>query len=215
MARKQVLRLTTPKGVARYPWLSRADTQFNADGVYKVNLLIPAAECADLCEKLDGLAEDSYKEAVKKAKTPALAKAIKKAAPYSVFVDPETGDETDQIEFKFKMNSKIKTTTGEYKTIKPFIFDAKGNQLVVCPNIYGGSVLKVNFTPAAYYAANNKQAGVSLRLNAVQILDLVTGGSAGAGGFGFSEEEGYEGDLSGGEAENPEVSTIENAATDF
>lgn len=191
MARKKLLRITTPKGVARYPWLSNPDVQFNTDGVYKVNLLIPVEECADLCAKLDELAEESYKDAVSKAKTPAIAKQIKKAAPYSLFCDPQTGEETDKVEFKFKMNAKIKTATGEYKTMKPFAFDAKGNQVVVIPNVYGGSVLKVNFSPSPYYAANNKSAGISLRMNAFQIIDLVTGGGGSAEGYGFGEEEGY------------------------
>jgi hypothetical protein len=191
MARKKLLRLTSPKGVARYPWLSRPDVQFNTDGVYKVNLLVPVSECAELCAKLDELAEESYREAVAKAKTPAIAKQIKKAAPYGMFLDPETGEETGQIEFKFKMNAKIKTATGEFKTLKPFIFDAKGNQVVVVPNIYGGSVLKVNFSPSPYFAANNKTAGISLRMNAVQVIELVSGTGGGATGYGFGEEEGF------------------------
>ena len=38
------VKLVTPKGVAKYPWLTKADTKFNPDGVYKTDLLISSEE---------------------------------------------------------------------------------------------------------------------------------------------------------------------------
>lgn len=182
-------RITSPKGVAKYPWLSNCDTQYNTDGVYKINLLIPAAEAVELCATLDAAAEAAFVKAKTEAKTPAIAKLISMRKPYTSELD-EAGEETGNIEFKFKMYAKVKMKDGSIKTMKPFIFDSKGVQMTVCPAVYGGSVCRVNFTPAPYYVAKDKEAGVSLRLNAVQIITLVTGGRGDAKSLGFGAEEG-------------------------
>jgi hypothetical protein len=204
-------RFTTPKGIAKYPWLSRPDTQFNADGVYKVNLLIPADEARELCAALDSAADEAVVLARAAAKSPAIAKTIKRAEPYGPALDDQ-GEDTGNIEFKFKMNAKVTFKDGTIKPMKPFIYDAKQKQLLVCPNVYGGSVLKVNFSPAPYYAAVSKTAGVSLRINAVQIVELVTGGGGSASGFGFAEEaDGFD----GATIETPAGAAGAEGSTDF
>jgi hypothetical protein len=190
----KLVRITSPKGIAKYPWLSRPDVQFNTDGVFKVNLLIPEAEAVGLCSALDNAAAAALADAKAKAKNPALAKAITLAPPYSKAVD-DAGEETGDIEFKFKMNARVTFSDGKTRDMKPAFFDAKGKAMEECPNVYGGSVLKVNFSPAPYYAASSKSAGVSLRINAVQIIELVTGGGGTATGFGFAEEaDGFDSD---------------------
>jgi hypothetical protein len=58
--------------------------------------------------------------------------------------------------------------------------------------MYSGSIAKVNFSPTLYYNDANAQAGVSCRLNGVQVLKLVKGGWT-AESFGFAaEEEGFD-----------------------
>ena len=190
----KLARITTPKGIAKYPWLSRPDTQFNTDGVYKVNLLIPAAEAVGLCAVLDKAADDALASAKSQAKTPLQAKSMLRAAPYGPALD-DAGEDTGNIAFKFKMNARVTFSDGKTRDMKPAIFDAKSKDpLEVCPNVYGGSILRVNFCPAPYYAASSKTAGVSLRMNAVQIVELVTGGGGSATGFGFAEEaDGFDG----------------------
>ena len=189
----KLARITTPKGIAKYPWLSRPDTQFNTDGVFKVNLLIPAAEAVGLCAVLDKAADDALALAKSQAKTPLQAKGMLRAAPYGPALD-DAGEDTGNIEFKFKMNARVTFSDGKTRDMKPAFFDAKGLAMDECPNVYGGSVLRVNFSPAPYYAASSKQAGVSLRINAVQIVELVTGGGGSATGFGFAEEaDGFDG----------------------
>lgn len=182
---------TTPKGIAKYPWLSKPDTQFNPTGVYKVSLLIPQAEARGLIEILDTAAGEALAAAKANAKSPAIAKQIQLAPSYHIEVD-DAGEETGNIEFRFKQNAVVTFKDGTTKEMKPFIFDAQGKQMQVCPNVYGGSILRVNFTPAPYYNASSRSAGISLRINAVQIVELVTGGGS-ASGFGFGvEEEGFD-----------------------
>ena len=56
-------------------------------------------------------------------------------------------------------------------------------------NVFGGSQVKVSATAAPYSAAGNQ--GITLYLNAVQIIELVSGSGGDSGGFGFTAEEGY------------------------
>jgi hypothetical protein len=84
------------------------------------------------------------------------------------------------------MNARVKMADGEVKAMSPDFYDRKAKPVQVCPAMYGGSALKVNFSPMPYFSASNKQAGISLRINAVQIIDLVTGPDD----QGFDEEEG-------------------------
>ena len=207
----KLARHTSPKGIAKYPWLSRPDTQFNADGVYKVNLLIPAAEASELCKALDKAADEAVAIAQAAAKSPAIAKTVKRAEPYGPALDDQ-GEDTGNIEFKFKMNAKVTFKDGTVKPMKPFFFDAKGKPLAICPNVYGGSGLKVNFSPAPYFAAASKTAGVSLRINAIQIIDLVTSGGGNASGFGFAEEaDGFDGST----VETPAAAAGAEGSSDF
>lgn len=188
--KKKNIRLTTPKGVAKYPWLNKPDTKFNDKGIYKINLIIPKSECANLCAELDGLADQAYAAGLEEAK-PAAKKKIVKLDPYAPEFDAE-GNETENIEFKFKMNaSSLNKKTGEVRTHAPALFDAEGvrvDQDKIA--VYGGSVCRVNFTPVPYYNAATNQSGISLRLNAVQIIELVTGGGT-AEGYGFDKQDGF------------------------
>ena len=94
-------------------------------------------------------------------------------------------DETGQICVKFNMKALIRKKNGEEFEQKPGIVDAKKKPIKA--NVGGGSVIKVAFEPVPYYNAA-AGSGVSLRLKAVQVLDLV---EYGGGDYGFDEEEGY------------------------
>ena len=45
---EKLIEFTTPKGIAQYPWLSKPDTKFNEEGVYKVDLIIPKSDAIPL-----------------------------------------------------------------------------------------------------------------------------------------------------------------------
>jgi hypothetical protein len=57
MAEKRQL-FVTHKGTAQYPWLNKADTQFDAEGVYKTNLLVPQDQAKELVDQLNQIALD-------------------------------------------------------------------------------------------------------------------------------------------------------------
>lgn len=186
----QPQKITSPRGVASYPWLNKADTKYNAAGVFSVNLLVPQADAQGLCDQLDALAEASFKEAVEAAK-PQDKKKITKAEPYALDFDKE-GEETGLIKFHFKMINNVTPKKGDPFVQTPKLFDAAGKLLDSKVVVYGGSLIKVSFQPIPYFMASAKAAGVSLRMMAVQVIKLISGGgSSDAGEYGFEEEEGY------------------------
>lgn len=180
----------TPAGTARYAYLHKADTKFNENGVYKVDLILPAddAKTVKLTKFLDSQAEKALKKAKKGAKTKAAANKITKHVPYEMEEDDE-GEETGNVIVKFKMNRKGKDPkTGATWTRRPKFFDAKGKRMEPVA-VFGGSTIKVSYTARDFYNAANKMAGVTLRLQAVKVIDLVKLDGPGADAYGFDEEE--------------------------
>lgn len=206
--KKKVLKLTTPKGLASYVWLKQADTKFKPQGEYTVTLTLTAEDAQPLIDQLEPILAEAMVEQqaafeVKMAEAKGPQKAKMKAKGemnqgdfYSPEYD-EDGEETGNVVFKFKMNAsyikKSKDGAEEVVKLTPQLFDAKGNKLKVCPNIGAGTGLKVNFSPNSYYTDASHQAGISLRMNAVQVIDLVEfGGGGNAGSYGFDKEDGFE-----------------------
>mgnify|MGYP005854901653 FL=1 len=184
--------MVSPKGVAKYPRLLEPDTKFNKDGEYRVRLLFAAddATTKEFCATLDELSKAAYEEQQTTLK-PAKAKTLELYVPYKSEIDPDTGEETGNIEVNFKTGAQYKDKDGNIieKTIP--LFDAAGKKIERKINIGSGSVLRVSFTPVSFYAANGNSAGVSLRLNAVQVIQLKEWKGATAEGYGFGKEDGY------------------------
>lgn len=195
--KKQKVYITTPPGIAVYPWLNRPDTKFDATkgGSYHVKLRMPIESLAKTMEQLDALAEQAFndaKETIKSEKKNKWAEKLKKLSrfvPYSIILDDD-GNETDQVEIGAKMHAIVSIPNKDPFTQKPTIFDAAGKELTKAPAIYGGSTLKFNAVVTTFHNAATDQAGVSLRLRAVQIIKLVSGGGATAANCGFGVEEG-------------------------
>ena len=177
------LKFTTPLGVAVFPWLIKADTKFNADGIFKTDLKLSSAETKSIAGQLKAFYEKRFPN-------------TKGKMPYKKEVD-DTGKETGDYIFKFKSKNK------------PALFDASGKPMQDT-NVFGGSKIKVSATAASYDAAGNK--GVTLYLNAVQVIDLVTGDTGSSENFGFKAEEGYTHNV--GETESV-VSNAEDSPDDF
>lgn len=188
MSKKPKLpRYVTPVGVAQYPYLTKPDTKFNPDGEYKVNLEIDSDGAQEIMSFLD----EQLAHSVEKAKEENKGKKIKEGdAPYSI------NEETGKVTLKFKLKAKVTTKAGDQFDQKVAIFDAKGKPITDVPNIGGGTKMKVSFEVIPFYTAL-VGAGVSLRVRAVQIIELHEfSGGASAGAFGFGEEDGYEAEKS-------------------
>lgn len=192
----------SPKGLAIYAWLNTPDTKYKAEGEYKVTMRFSGDDAVKLKEQVDGFIEKAIDLAVEEAEEKARAKDPKakfdkakarakvKLAdkPYRV-VEDEDQNETGELDFNFKSKASFidkKTKETVNRTVP--LFDAKGKKTGAI--VYGGSELKVAYDVSPFSTAIG--TGVSLRLDAVQIITLKTGGARDAAGFGFGEEDGYE-----------------------
>ena len=182
MSKPKLPRYVTPAGTAQYPYLTKPDTKFNPDGEYKLKLEIPADKAQDIVTFLD----EQFAAAVAAAKKENPGKRMKEADP-PYLVNEETGT----VAVSFKLKAKVTPKNGEPFEQRPAIFDAKGKPIKDV-NIGGGSTVKVAYEVLPFYTAI-VGAGISLRLKACQVINLVEfSGGAGAEAFGFGEEDGYE-----------------------
>lgn len=169
----------TPRGVAVYPHLDAPDTKFDAAGVYTLKLNLPAEEAEPIIEKLEQLREE-FREKVKEQ---ANGKKVKDADL------PVSENEDGTFTFSFKMKASGEKD-GRKWTRKPAIFDASGIPVKAGVKVGGGSIVRVAFEASAFYTAL-VGLGVTLRLNAVQIIELKSWGERSATQFGFEQEDGF------------------------
>jgi len=197
MAKPKVPKHISPKGVAMFPWLNRADTKFNADGDFKVTLRVPASEAEDFCQKIDAAIAAYRPEAMEKLKDAKLKASFKKAGkidakgnphihkPYTEVLN-DAGEETGELDFAFKLNAVGKDGKGKTWKNRIVMFDAHKTELKGI-NVWGGSEIKVRCTLNPYLTVL-AGLGVSLRMDAIQIFKLVESNGANAEGFDDSEE---------------------------
>lgn len=214
----------SPKGTAVYPWLNTGDTKFKAQGEFKVSLRLAGDVAEAFKETVDGYLEKSVDAILAEKGTPnvkdaegakkyaAARKKMKVAdAPYKI-VEDDKGNETGEIDFKFSSYSSFTSKSGEKVERKLPLFDSKGktfNKIV-----FGGSEIVCAFNAFAW-SMPATGTGVKLQLEAVQVLNLVSGGSGSqnAAGFGFEESEGYD---AGEDAPTPSDSASEaDGSEDF
>ena len=190
---------TTPKGTFKYPRLTEPDYGSkdypDPDGSYKLTLVMSQAQAQKFIDQL----QPEFDKAIELgqeafAKLPVANRKklgeIKTQDFYSEVYDKESEEPTGEIEFKFKCKAGGTTKAGKPWSRTVALFDAKGNPAKNIKEIWGGTEGKVSFTTSPYFVAATGTAGLSLRLEAVQILKLVVGGSRDAAGYGFGKEDG-------------------------
>lgn len=200
MAKTEIFR--TPAGRAVYPKLTEPDTKFKENGEYSVQLLLTEAEAQPIVAQCEAVRQQAFDEQLEKLKAekPKMAEAklretIKLAdLPIKRYEAPETGEETEFYRVNFKMAAAgTSKKTGKPWTRHPQLFDARNNPISSDGiQIWSGSVLKVAYSLVPFFT-KLVGAGASLRLEAVQIIELVSGGARDAAGYGFeAQEDGYE-----------------------
>lgn len=188
MAKKKYEKITSPIGRAMYPYLNTPDTKFKEEGEYKVDLVMDKVEDAQFLGALKNRAEKALEEAKVKLKEKNKINKLNNISLYTPFEEifDEEGNSTGTVKVKFKSKAQFKRNDGTVVNLSPDLFDAKGKPInrdeVI---IYSGSELRCNFTPSNFYNPAGNLAGVSLRLNAVQVIELSEGNSAQASSYGF------------------------------
>lgn len=200
MAKPQ--KVVSPAGKAIYPRVNQPDTGFDANGTFHTKLEMDSdvPVTAKFLAQIDRWHEASLEEmrealATKypKLSTAGIEKKVKSGdKPYTYVEDEETGEETNIVRINFKMKHRVpnRKKEGEFYVFTPVFVDSTG-ALIRGPKplVYGGSTLKVRFTPILWNT-EKLGAGVQLRMDAVQIIELVEGGAENAEGFG-DEGGGY------------------------
>lgn len=159
----------TPSGPCRYAWLDKTKVYDGKDtGKYSLEVVLDPDNNTAHAEYLDALVELSAELIGNLPK----GKQKKANLPYAYEEDKDTGERTGYVILR------PNTTT------KPAVVDAKKNP--VSKPVFGGSIVKVIVKPSLYDTGSN--CGVKLYLNAVQVLQLASGGGDASM---FDEEDGY------------------------
>ena len=179
-------RITSPTGVASWPYLTEPDTKFDVDGKYKITLLIPVADGGD---EFVGMLEEKH-TAHYDMFCADKGEALKKSdLPVKMITDD---DGIQQYQIKFSLKAKGERNGKKWEQ-RPMLFDA-GMKPITGPaldsiNVGSGTTCRIGFEVCPYYTGMIGM-GLSLRLKAVQIIDLVSYESASTG-FDFKESDGY------------------------
>ncbi len=185
-------KLTSPAAQAIYPYLSTPDTGKFAPtgGQFKVSIRLPAGDpfVAALDAEADRCFAIIQDELSADPKTKKKVATLKRGVPYKIETDDE-GDPTGTVlvTVKRKVLGKDKRT-GEVTRATIPLFDGAGNKLPAGVDVWGGSTVRVSINTFPYHVEGQQLAGVSLRLGAVQVLELVTRGGGRASDFGFETD---------------------------
>jgi len=212
MAKIQYEKLVSPAGIAVWPHLNSPDTKFDkgdGTGEYKVDVKLDEAAAQPIIDRLQKILDQYYGEEV--SHNPKV-KQFNQHLPISEEVDDQ-GNLTGSWILRVKQKARIQTNNGPVD-MKVALFDAKRRPTNA--KIGGGSTLKVSVTIVPYTMPSNKVVGISLRLNAVQVINLVEGGRDGDSSM-FSEEEGFTDETSevASTFAKPDGDTIDYGDTDF
>jgi len=172
----------SPAGVAVYPHLQAPD-EFKGARKYKVSLRLKAGEpeTEEFIEQLEAL-RDEYAESDSFKKEFPAAKR-NKMEPHPVYKEEldDEGNETGYLLFNADCQAEIEDKrTGRVIDLKPTLVDAKKKPIPSNVDIWGGSIVKVAFQPVTWGQFGQIKAyGCKMRLKAVQVIELVSGGGGG------------------------------------
>ena len=134
-------RVTTPTGVAHYPWLKDPDTKFVKEGLYSCNIFLDMDDAKGLMKTIDKAIED--KVDFEKKET---GKSKLKTCTPPYIVGGSEDDTNDivpkgQVLFKIKSKAEINGTP-----VRPLVYDSKSSEPYSGGlKVFGGSKVKVAF----------------------------------------------------------------------
>ncbi len=175
--------ITTPVGSAFYPRIDTPDTKFNPDGVYSCKLHVTEGEFNAFKLETDAIVKRAYEDMCREKNKTSLPIANNspirvKDGNFEIYAKQVARKDTRKGLLEFRVN----------------VFDAKGKRLEDVPAVGSGSRLKMAVELYPYYTDLNG-FGYSLRLKAIQIIDLVEySGGGTSSSYGFGQEDGFVGD---------------------
>lgn len=190
-------RYTSPKGEALFASVVNVDygtEQYpNPKGGYKLTLALESA-AADklrgmLVEEIDmarNIAEDKFQEL-----KPATRKKLGSMTFNELGVEEYDKDDqpTGRILFRFKTSAFYEKRDGTKMQRKVPLFNSMMQPVLLKEEPGNGSLVRVAFTCAPYFVEGQGAGGLSLYLDAVQIIKLNLFGGRSASDYGFGEED--------------------------
>ena len=141
MAQKRVKFVTTT-GRCQYPYLTKPDIQFDADGLYHVNLIVD--DCQDLLDTCKHIAEEEF------------GKKGKYHLP--ITTDEDSGEHI--IKLKSKYVPKFFDSKGQM---------IAGKQV---PDLWGGSIVRIGGTINPYQISGSKGISLRLsKVQIIEVVD--------------------------------------------
>lgn len=196
--KKKLPKAVSPVGTFQFPKLRVPDTKFNADGVYSVDLILEEDAADTFIKALHPAFEAAIAEGKAAYAELKPAQRAKHAFTANDFYSLEY-DDTEQptgrviVRFKAAAAFTVKRKDAEPERVVRTIpvYDAKGNLIPPSVEIWGGTRGRVAFVYFPYFVNGTGAAGLSLRLDSVQVLSLRTRGESGFAGSGFDAEDGF------------------------
>ncbi len=186
------MKAMTCKGTFKWPHLIVPDTRFSGDAIpdYTSNIVFDpdAADVQEFLNKVRKFDEAGYAAASKTVGKSSLPR--RQCIKDDLDAD---GEPTGLVAIKVKSKSAFKDRrTGAVNERSLKLFNAKGTDVTGASNyaqIWSGTTGKMQLTLDYNKAPNGY--GVTMYIDAVQVIDLVAGsGGRDAGDFGFSAEVG-------------------------
>ena len=174
--------ITSPVGIAKFPHLNKPDTKFDKDGIYVVSLVLGKEAAEPLIKKMSRVLSQ-FKQ-TQKGRVREVDLPVKDV--YNAEDQP-----TGEVEIKFKLKALGGKGADTWEQ-RPLLVDSKRQPTDA--NVGGGSKIKVGAEIVPYFSPAIG-CGVTLRLKAVQIIELVEySPNGGLAAWEFTEEEGFTSD---------------------
>ncbi len=197
---KKAERFVSPEGVAVFPRLTTPDTKFKKEGERSVKLRLPPNEAAPIIKRIEEATSKAYQKECIVREVDELSRS--EYLPYSNEMDDQ-GKPTGNVLFKFTQKASFKDKKTEQVVQLPLrVVDKYGKD--VTEEVWGGSRVKVCYYMKPYYT-EKVGFGMSLKMAAVQVMELVTKGAAPASAYGFTVESEPTSEVSEGDDEGTEV----------
>lgn len=178
---------TTGKGsLVGFIGVFEPSTKFNKEGVYTANILLSKDEGETLAAKIKEVRTKQFKTYGKGTKVADLTRCV----PYGI-TNEETGEEIMDTEGRYILKTTAKAFLKDgVAQVKIPVFDAH-QKPVKSVRIGEDTIARLSISLEGYSVAG--KTGVSIKLKALQIIELVEyNGGGKAESYGFEEEEGFE-----------------------
>lgn len=185
--------VTTPRARLLFPHVVEVDYGTDdypcKEGRFATSFLLTEADAAAFRAKLEPLYEHVTRCAEAEFNTLKPAQR-KKLGDYSIVELGEDdfdrdGNPTGLVSFRCKTGAFYEQRDGSRKQRVIPMFDGMAQRVTLGEDPGNGTEARLSVTPGYYFVNATGQAGLTLYLNAVQILKLVKRGERDAGDYGF------------------------------